>query len=84
MRILRAVAAALAAGGLLWLMLDSRLVSPEPPPPGLSAALGALGGLFGLGAVVMQLGGRPERAPLLAGLAAGVGGYAILRLVALP
>lgn len=80
MKILRALATAAVIGGLLWLMLDSGKVTPEPAPPGMSASLGALGFLFGLGAVVMQAGGRPERVPLLAGLAAGVGGYAVLRL----
>jgi len=77
---LRAIATAAAIGGLLWLMLDSGRVTPEPAPAGVSASLGALGFLFGLGAFVMQAGGRPERVPLLAGLAAGVGGYALLRL----
>lgn len=80
MKTLRIVATAGAIGGVLWLMLDSGRVSPDPAPAGMSASLGALGLLFGLGAVVMQLGGRPERMPLLAGLSAGVGGYAILRL----
>ena len=78
----RIVASALGVGALLWLMLDSGKVSPDPAPAGMSASLAALGVLFGLGAVVMQFGGRPERAPLLAGLAAGVGGYALLRVIA--
>ena len=82
MKGVRIVASALMVGAFLWLMLDSGKVSPDPAPAGMSASLGALGVLFGLGAVVMQLGGRPERAPLLAGLAAGVGGYAVVRLIA--
>ena len=80
MKALRAIVTAAAIAGLLWLMLDSGKVTAEPAPTGVSASLGALGFLFGLGAVVMQAGGRPERVPLLAGLAAGVGGYALLRL----
>jgi hypothetical protein len=66
---------------VLWLMLDSRLVSPEAGPRFLSLSLAGLAALFGLGAWAMQVGGRKERAPFLAGVAIGVGGYAVLRLV---
>jgi DMSO reductase anchor subunit len=79
---IRILATGGAIGALLWLMLDSGRISPDPSPPGMSAALGTLGVLFGFGAVVMHLGGQPERMPLLAGLALGVGGYAIARLFA--
>jgi hypothetical protein len=75
----RVAAIAAGAGALLWASLDSGLAGP-PAPPVTSVALAVLALVFGGGAAVMRLGGRPERAPLLAGLAAGIGGYAILRL----
>ena len=77
----RVGAIALAVGGLLWLMFDSRLVTPVPPPNGLSLSLAGLGTLFGLGAWATSVAGQRERMPLLAGLALGVGGYALLRLL---
>lgn len=80
MRAPRAAAVAAAVGVVLYLMLDSGLVTPEPAPRFTSLSLGGLGLLFGLGAWAMALGGQPERTPLLAGLAAGTGGYAFLRL----
>lgn len=73
-----AIAGALVA--LLWASLDSGLVNPGGAPPGASASLGVLAVLFGVSAGVMQLGGRPERAPFLAGLSIGAATYAILRL----
>jgi hypothetical protein len=78
---IRVAGIASAVALALWLMLDSRLVSPEPGPRFLSLSLGGLAALFGVGAWAMAVGGRRERAPLLAGLAIGVGGYAVLRLV---
>ena len=75
---------AVAAGVLafLYLMLDSGAVAREPPPPGISVSLGALAVVFGAGSWVMWAGGRRERAPMLAGLALGVGSYAVVRLIA--
>ena len=81
MRVLGAAAAAGVTGALLYLMLDSRLITPQAAPPGTSLSLGALGLLFGLGAWATAMGGQPARSPLLAGLALGAGGYAVLRLV---
>lgn len=78
----RAVVVAGLAGLVFWLAFDSGIVSAEPPPAGLSIALGLLGVVFGLGAFVMQKGGQPDRAPFLAGLSAGAVGYALLRLFA--
>ena len=75
-----AVAGGVAA--ILYLMLDSGAVARESPPPGISLSLCMLAVIFGIGAGVMWAGGQRERTPLLAGLALGVGGYAILRMVA--
>jgi hypothetical protein len=79
----RSVGVAGAVAALLWLMLDSRIVTPTAPPAGVSGSLVALALIFGAGAFVMAKGGQPERVPLLAGLALGVGGYALARLVLL-
>ena len=65
---------------VLWACLDSGFGGTLSAPPVTSVALLVLAGLFGLGAWVMRLAGRGERAPLLAGLALGAGGYAVLRL----
>jgi hypothetical protein len=75
--------AAIAAGVaiVLWLMLDSRVVQPERAAPATSAALVVLALIFGGGAWATAVGGQRERTPLLAGMAAGVGGYALARLV---
>jgi hypothetical protein len=75
--------ALLTAGGaalVFWLAFDSRILTTEPPPAGLSAALGVLGAIFGMGSFVMQRGGQPERVPMLAGLSAGALGYAVARV----
>jgi hypothetical protein len=76
---LRVAGVAGAVVAVLWLMLDSG-VSGAAAAPGTSGSLAALAVIFALGAFVMTKGGQPERAPLLVGLAAGVGGYAIARL----
>lgn len=79
----RAVGVAGAVAALLWLMLDSRIVTRTAAPPGVSGSLIALAAIFTLGAFVMAKGGRPERVPMLSGLALGAGGYALARLVLL-
>ena len=73
----------MAAGvaAVLWLMLDSGVMTPERAARATSAALVMLAALFGVGAWATSIGGQRERSPLLAGLALGVGGYALLRLV---
>jgi len=81
MRVLSAAVVAGVTGALLYLMLDSRLITPAAAPPVTSLSLGGLGLLFGLGAWATAVGGQPSRSPLLAGLALGTGGYALLRLV---
>jgi len=78
---LRTAAVAVGIAALLWLRLDSGLVVAERAVPLVSLSLGALGVLFGVGAWAMRVGGYPERAPLLLGLAIGVGGYALERLL---
>lgn len=81
MRVLRALLIGLGVAAILFVMLDSGAVTPDPVPAVVSLSLGALAALFGAGAWAMQVGGRPERAPLLAGLALGAGGYALVRLL---
>lgn len=81
MRVVRALAVAIGVAAVLFVMLDSGAVSAEPVPAAMSVSLGVLAAIFAAGAWAMQVGGRPERAPLLAGLALGVGGYALVRLL---
>lgn len=81
MRVLRALLVALGVTAVLFVMLDSGAVSPEPVPKSTSVSLGVLAALFAAGAWGMQVGGRRERVPLLAGLSLGVGSYALLRLL---
>jgi hypothetical protein len=81
MRALQAAVVAAVVAGLLYLRLDSGAVTPEPAPPLTSLALGGLAVIFALGAWAASHSGQPRRGPLLAGLAIGVGGYAILRLL---
>jgi hypothetical protein len=73
----RALAVALAVLAVLWLSLDSGLRS-EPPLPGTYVALGILAVLFAASAWIMHAGGRPERVPLLVGLALGMGTYLLI------
>jgi hypothetical protein len=82
-RVARTVGTALAVAALVWLMLDSGLVTPERAPAMTSASLGGLGLLFALGGWAMHVGGQPERTPLLAGIGLGLLGYALVRVVAL-
>jgi len=77
----RVAAIAAAVVAVLWTALDAGVAGKPPAPPEISAGLIALAGVFGAVAWVMQIGGRPDRAPLLAGLSIGVGGYAIARLL---
>ncbi len=76
----RVLAIAGAVAAVLWAALDAGFGDMPPAPGVASAGLGVLATLFGAGAWVMQVGGRRERAPLLAGLALGAGVYAIARL----
>lgn len=76
----RVVAIAGAVVAVLWASLDAGFGGTEPSPPITSAGLAVLALLFGAGAGAMHVGGRPERAPLLAGLALGAAAYAVARL----
>ena len=76
----RVLGTAAAVAGLLYLMLDSGVVTSDPAPPLTSLSLGGLALLFGAGAWATAAVGQREKSPLLAGLALGVGGYALARL----
>jgi hypothetical protein len=75
----RAIAVAVAVFAVLWLALDSGLLTSEPAPPGTSVSLGMLAAVFGAGAFVMQQGGQTQRVPMLVGMALATGGYALVR-----
>ncbi len=73
------VAAVVAA--LLWLNLDSGLLTPERAARLFSLPLGGLGLIFGVRAWAESTRPDPRWTGLFAGLALGVGGYALVRLV---
>jgi hypothetical protein len=77
----RALAIAVAVLAVLWLALDSKWVSSDPGMPGTSLSLGMLAVVFGIGAWVMQAGGRSERVPLLVGTALGCATYVALHAI---
>jgi hypothetical protein len=81
MKVLLAAAVACAVAGLLYLRLDSGAVMSEPAPRLVSLPLAGLAAIFAGGAWAASLRGYTQRAPLLAGLSAGIGGYALLRLL---
>jgi hypothetical protein len=76
----RVVAIAAAVAAVLWASLDAGFAGTPPAPAVTSAGLAVLALLFGLGAGAMRVADRPERVPLLAGLALGAGAYALARL----
>jgi hypothetical protein len=76
-----AATVALVVGTLLWLNLDSGIVSPEPGPRAFSLPLIGLGIIFGVRAWADAAAGTSRWTGFYAGLAAGVGGYGIVRLV---
>jgi hypothetical protein len=79
----RLVVAAIAAivAGLLWFDLDSRLVSPEPASRLFSLPLLGLAAIFGVRAWTETQSITRRWSSLFAGLAVGVGGYGLARLV---
>jgi hypothetical protein len=74
----RVLAIAVAVLAVLWLAFDSKWVSSDPAMPSPSLSLGMLAVAFGIGAWVMQVGGRPQRVPLLVGTAVGCAAYVAL------
>ena len=74
-----AVAVAGAIAGLLYLSLDSGRFAP-PAERAFSMPLVGLGVIFAGAAWAASRTGYPRRAPFFAGLALGVGGYALVRL----
>lgn len=77
----RVLATAAAVAALVWLMLDSRVVTPDRAPAMTSVSLGGLALLFGVGAWAMTVGGERSKSPLLAGLSLGLGAYALARIL---
>jgi hypothetical protein len=76
----RIAAIGAAVMGLLWVSLDGGLGGRPPAPAMASASLAVLALLLAGGSWTTRMGEHPERAPLMAGLAAGTGVYALLRL----
>ncbi len=80
-QVIIAVAVGAAVALLLYVRLDAGLMSTDPTPHAVSLPLGGLAVLFGLGAWAAAFKGQPTRTPFMAGLALGVGGYALLRVL---
>ena len=79
MRVVSALVVAGAIAGLLYLSLDSGRFAP-PAERAFSMPLVGLGAIFAGAAWAASKSGYPERVPFFAGLAVGVGGYALVRL----
>ena len=78
----RILGVAAAVGAVLYVMLDSGVVRPEGTPRVISVALIVLAVVFTLGTWTASFGAQKSKQPMLAGLAIGLAGYAILRLFA--
>jgi len=78
----RVLGVAGAVAAVLYVMLDSRIVRPEAAPRVVSVALIVLALIFTVGTWTASFGVQPSRGPMLAGLAIGLAGYALLRLFA--
>jgi hypothetical protein len=78
----RVLGIAAAVGVVLYVMLDSGVVRPEGTPRVMSVTLIVLALVFTLGTWTARFSAQPQRQPMLAGLAVGLAGYAILRLLA--
>ena len=76
-----AILVACAIAGLLYFSLDSGMAVP-PAERLVSLPLLGLAAIFGVSAWAAAQGGFATRVPLFAGLAAGVGIYAIVRVLA--
>ena len=75
------VVIACAIAGLLYFSLDSGMAVP-PAERLVSLPLLGLAAIFGVSAWAAAQGGYGSRVPLFAGLALGVGIYAIVRVLA--
>jgi len=75
-----AVAGGIAA--VLYLMLDSGVLRPDAAPRVISVSLLVLTVIFGVGSWTASIGGQAGRSSTLAGLAIGIGGYAVFRTIA--
>ncbi len=71
---------AVVVGALLWVNLDSGLMTPEPSARLVSLPLLGLAAIFGVRAWADTQSSTPRWASFFAGLALGVGGYGIVRL----
>jgi len=82
-RMNRLVALAVAAvvATLLWLNLDSGRITPEPASRFFSMPLIGLAAIFGVRAWTETQSANRRWSPFFAGLALGVGGYGIVRLM---
>jgi Co/Zn/Cd efflux system component len=81
MELARSLGLAVLAAAVLWLALDSRILTPEPAPESTVYAIGALALVFGTGSWVMYNGGQPQRATIPLGMALGLGGWVVLHLL---
>ena len=79
MKVTTALAVGCAIASLLYLSLDSGRFAP-PAQRAFSMPLVGLAVIFGANAWASARGGNPQRTPLFAGLALGVGGYGLFRL----
>lgn len=77
MAALRALGVAALAMLVLYVAFDA---GATPAAPGTTPALLGMAVLFGVGAWAFGVGGRAERSPAMAGLAAGLALYAALRV----
>jgi hypothetical protein len=81
LNVVLAAVVACPIAALLYLNLDSGLLRPVPAERLVSLPLVGLGLIFAIGAWAAWYTGNKRRGGLLAGVAAGVGGYALVRLV---
>lgn len=82
MQVVQAAAIAAVIATLLYLRLDSGMVTPEPATRLVSVPLCIVAAIFAASAWAASVTGRRNRVGFLAGFAAGAGGYGLLRLFA--
>ena len=80
-RALLALVIASAIAALLYLSLDSGLAAPRAERL-VSLPLAGLSAIFAASAWAASVGGYRQRVPLFAGLALGIGIYALARVLA--